>query len=143
MADVDAHVGNTRRSLQVTTPGFTNRYPRHRDSLAYTEVVDAATSSILRADATYTIRVGLAGTGCYSLESVNVPGQYLRHQNSRVHNSADDGSALLPADATWCARVGLTGTGVSLHTDAVGRRQHLGHHHPVGTLTAPAATTSQ
>ncbi|MEU8283745.1 AbfB domain-containing protein [Micromonospora sp. NPDC048905] len=107
---------NVRRSLQVTTPGFTNRYLRHRDSLAYTEVVDAASSSLLKADATYTIRAGLAGTGCYSFESVNFPGQYLRHQSSRVRNSPDDGSALLRADATWCARVGLTGTGVSLES---------------------------
>ncbi|WP_330440979.1 AbfB domain-containing protein [Micromonospora sp. NBC_00821] len=107
---------NTRRSLQVTTPGFTNRYLRHQDSLAYTEVVDAASSSLLKADATYTIRPGLAGAGCYSFESVNFPGQYLRHQNSRVRNSPDDGSALLRADATWCARTGLTGTGVSLES---------------------------
>ncbi|MFE9917986.1 AbfB domain-containing protein [Micromonospora sp. NPDC005553] len=107
---------NTRRSLQVTTPGFTNRYLRHQDSLAYTEVVDAASSGLLKADATYTIRPGLAGSGCFSFESVNFPGQYLRHQNSRVRNSPDDGSALLRADATWCARTGLTGTGVSLES---------------------------
>ncbi|MGW5561227.1 AbfB domain-containing protein [Micromonospora sp. NPDC003944] len=107
---------NTRRSLQVTTPGYTNRYLRHQDSLAYTEVVDAASSSLLKADATYTVRPGLAGSGCYSFESVNFPGQYLRHQNSRVRNSPDDGSALLRADATWCARTGLTGTGVSLES---------------------------
>ncbi|MFG1897888.1 AbfB domain-containing protein [Micromonospora zamorensis] len=107
---------NTRRSLQVTTPGFTNRYLRHQDSLAYTEVVAAASPSLLKADATYTIRAGLADAGCYSFESVNFPGQYLRHQNSRVRNSPDDGSALLRADATWCARVGLTGSGVSLES---------------------------
>ncbi|MFG2050489.1 AbfB domain-containing protein [Micromonospora sp. NPDC048935] len=107
---------DTRRSLQVTTPGFTDRYLRHRDSLAYTDVVDAASPSLLKADATYTIRAGLADAGCYSFESVNFPGQYLRHQNSRVRNSPDDGSALLRADATWCARVGLTGTGVSLES---------------------------
>ncbi|MET7709532.1 AbfB domain-containing protein [Micromonospora sp. NPDC005413] len=107
---------NTRRSLQVTTPGYTNRYLRHQDSLAYTEVVDAASSSLLKADATYTVRPGLADTGCYSFESVNFPGQYLRHQNSRVRNSPNDGSALTRADATWCARVGLTGTGVSLES---------------------------
>ncbi|MET8323804.1 AbfB domain-containing protein [Micromonospora sp. NPDC005189] len=107
---------NTRRSLQVTTPGYTNRYLRHQDSLAYTEVVDGASSSLLKADATYTVRPGLADTGCYSFESVNFPGQYLRHQNSRVRNSPNDGSALTRADATWCARVGLTGTGVSLES---------------------------
>ncbi|MBM7494590.1 hypothetical protein JOD64_005812 [Micromonospora luteifusca] len=107
---------NTRRSLQVTTPGYTNRYLRHQDGLAYTEVIAAASPSLLKADATYTVRAGLAGTGCYSFESVNFPGQYLRHQNSRVRNSPDDGSALTRADATWCARVGLTGSGVSLES---------------------------
>ncbi|MBU8861812.1 MULTISPECIES: AbfB domain-containing protein [unclassified Micromonospora] len=107
---------NTRRSLQVTTPGYTNRYLRHRDSLAYTEVVDAASSALLKNDATYTVRTGLADPACYSFESVNFPGQFLRHQESRVRNSPNDGSALMRADATWCARVGVTGSGVSLES---------------------------
>ncbi|MEU1810632.1 AbfB domain-containing protein [Micromonospora aurantiaca (nom. illeg.)] len=107
---------NNRRSFQVTTPGFTNRYLRHRDSLAYTEVVDAGSSALLKNDATYTVRAGLADPACYSFESVNYPGQFLRHQDSRVRNSPNDGSALLRADATWCARVGVTGSGVSLES---------------------------
>ncbi|MEU1885984.1 AbfB domain-containing protein [Micromonospora rifamycinica] len=107
---------NTRRSLQVTTPGYTDRFLRHRDSLAYTEVVNADSSALLRNDATYTVRAGLADAACYSFESVNFPGQFLRHQESRVRNSPDDGSALLRADATWCARVGVSGSGVSLES---------------------------
>ncbi|MEU1756140.1 AbfB domain-containing protein [Micromonospora matsumotoense] len=107
---------NTRRSLQVTTPGYTNRFLRHRDSLAYTEVVDGNSSAVLRNDATYTVRAGLADAACYSFESVNFPGQFLRHQESRVRNSPNDGSALLRADATWCARVGVSGGGVSLES---------------------------
>jgi hypothetical protein len=47
---------------------------------------------------------------------VNFPGQFLRHANSRVQNSVNDGSALLRADATWCARTGLTGSGVSFES---------------------------
>ncbi|MFF3856441.1 AbfB domain-containing protein [Micromonospora sp. NPDC002575] len=107
---------STRRSLQVTTPGYTNRYLRHRDSLAYTEIVTSDSPALLKNDATYTIRPGLADPNCYSFESVNFPGQYLRHVESRVRNSPDDGSALLRADATWCARTGLTGSGVSLES---------------------------
>jgi hypothetical protein len=107
---------NTRRSLQVTTAGYTDRYLRHLNSLAYTEVVNSASSAVLKADATYTVRSGLASASCYSFESVNVPGQYLRHANSRVQISANDGSALMRADATWCARSGLTGSGVSLES---------------------------
>ncbi|MCW6003996.1 AbfB domain-containing protein [Micromonospora sp. CPCC 205371] len=107
---------DVRRSFQVTTPGYTDRYLRHMNSLAYTEVVTAGSPELLRNDATYTIRAGLANAGCYSFESVNYPGQYLRHANSRVRNSVDDGSALMRADATWCARSGLTGGGVSLES---------------------------
>jgi len=107
---------NTRHSLQVTTPGLTNRYLRHMNSLAYTEVVTASSPALLKNDATYTIRPGLADASCYSFESVNFPGQYLRHQNSRVRNSVNDGTALMRADATWCARTGLSGTGVSLES---------------------------
>ncbi|GAA4445208.1 glycoside hydrolase family 2 [Phytohabitans houttuyneae] len=107
---------NGRVSFQVTTPGFTNRYLRHQNSLAYTEVVDAASAAVLKSDATYTVRAGLADGNCYSFESVNFPGQFLRHANSRVQNAVNDGSALLRADATWCARSGLTGGGVSLES---------------------------
>ncbi|HZM79864.1 MAG TPA: AbfB domain-containing protein [Candidatus Limnocylindrales bacterium] len=107
---------NTRRSLQVTTPGFTNRYLRHMNSLAYTEVVTSTSSTLLKNDATYTIRPGLADANCSSFESVNFPGQFLRHANSRVQNSVNDGTALMRADATWCARNGLTGSGISLES---------------------------
>jgi hypothetical protein len=107
---------NVRRSLQVTTPGYTDRYLRHMNSLAYTEVVNAGSPALLKNDATYTIRPGLADASCYSFESVNFPGQFLRHANSRVQNSVNDGSALMRADATWCARTGLTGSGVSFES---------------------------
>jgi hypothetical protein len=118
---------NQRRSLQVTTPGFTNRYLRHMNSLAYTEVVTASSPALLRNDATYTVRAGLANASCYSFESVNFPGQFLRHQNSRVRNSPDDGSALMRADATWCARNPLAGSGVSLESYNF-RGSYLRHH---------------
>ncbi|MEH0934593.1 AbfB domain-containing protein [Micromonospora psammae] len=118
---------DTRLSLRVTTAGHTDRYLRHRDSLAYTEVVTAGSPAVLKNDATYTVRRGLADAACYSFESVNYPGQYLRHAFSRVRNSPDDGSALMRADATWCARTGLTGTGVSLESYNY-RGSYLRHH---------------
>jgi hypothetical protein len=114
-AAVSLPVGS-RRSLRVTTSGYTDRYLRHKDSLAYTEAVNANSDALLKSDATYTVRTGLANAACYSFESVNYSGQYLRHANSRVQNSPDDGTALMRADATWCARGGLTGSGVSLES---------------------------
>ncbi|MFC9944056.1 AbfB domain-containing protein [Streptomyces pratensis] len=70
----------------------------------------------LKADATYTVRRGLADSSCYSFESVNFPGQYLRHAAGRVRNSPNDNTALFREDATFCSRPGLSGTGVTLES---------------------------
>ncbi|MET7417661.1 AbfB domain-containing protein [Dactylosporangium sp. NPDC005555] len=107
---------DVRRSLQVTTWGFTDRYLRHADSLAYTEIVNGGSGALLKADATYTVRRGLADSSCYSFESVNFPGQFLRHADSRVRNAVNDNSALFKADATFCARPGIGGTGVTFES---------------------------
>ncbi len=92
-----------RHSIRATTPGFDNRYIRHADGLGYTAVVDAAASDLLKQDATWTIVPGLIDSSCYSFESVNYPGEYLRHQAFRVKRNPSDGSALFKADATFCA----------------------------------------
>ncbi|MFY1690004.1 AbfB domain-containing protein [Plantactinospora sp. WMMB782] len=69
-----------------------------------------------RLDATFVVRSGLADRGCFSLESVNFPGYFLRHQNFRIHLHRRDGSALFAADATFCAVTGLAGRGISLRS---------------------------
>lgn len=107
---------NTTESLQVTTPGLADRYARHQNSLGYTEHVDSASPALLKQDATWWIRPGLSGSGCYSFESKNFPGQYLRHRDFRVRKDPDDGSDLFKRDATWCARPGQSGHDVSLES---------------------------
>ncbi|MET9930898.1 MULTISPECIES: AbfB domain-containing protein [unclassified Streptomyces] len=107
---------DVRRSLRVTTWGHTDRYLRHADSLAWTEVVDGGSAALLKQDATFTVRRGLADSSCYSFEAVNYPGRFLRHANSRVGTAADDGSALFRQDATFCARPGVGGTGVTFES---------------------------
>ena len=93
-----------RVSLRVTTPGFTDRYLRHRDSLAITSVVSASSSALDRADGTFVVRRGLADASCWSFEASNFPGQYLRHRAYRLRIDALDGSALGRSDATFCAQ---------------------------------------
>ncbi|ALO13570.1 Beta-galactosidase [Streptomyces venezuelae] len=107
---------DVRRSLRVTTWGNTDRYLRHADSLAWTETVNAGSGALLKQDATYTLRRGLADSSCYSFESVNYPGRYLRHTDSRVRTAADDGSVLFRQDATFRARPGIGGTGVTFES---------------------------
>ncbi|RZU51729.1 glycosyl hydrolase family 2 [Krasilnikovia cinnamomea] len=104
----DLPVGQNR-SFRVTTPGYTDRYLRHRDGLARTDVLSAGSPMLDRQDATFTVRAGLADNGCYSFESVNFPGQYLRHSGYRLQKAADDGSALFRQDATFCAQPPLNG----------------------------------
>jgi Glycosyl hydrolase catalytic core/Alpha-L-arabinofuranosidase B (ABFB) domain len=104
---------NVYKSLQVTTPGFTNRFVRHSGGLGFTEIVNAASDPLLKRDATFRIVKGLASDGCYSLQSLNFPGEYLRHQDARVRKDANDGSEAFRKDATWCANQGLAG-GMSL-----------------------------
>ncbi|MEO3755810.1 AbfB domain-containing protein [Streptomyces sp. B6B3] len=107
---------NTWQSLRVTTPGHTDRYLRHQDALAFTEPVTAASPQLLREDATWRLVPGLADPTCYSIESRNFPGEYLRHRNSRVERGRPDGTELFREDATWSAVPGLSGTGVSFRS---------------------------
>ncbi|MEU4163608.1 AbfB domain-containing protein [Actinoplanes sp. NPDC026670] len=107
---------DVQRSLQVTTWGHTDRYLRHAGGLGSTEIVGSGSSALLKQDATFTVRRGLADNSCYTFESVNYPGQYLRHADSRIRLAVNDGSALFAGDATFCARPGLGGTGVTLES---------------------------
>ncbi|WP_373682215.1 MULTISPECIES: AbfB domain-containing protein [Streptomyces] len=100
-------------SIRVTTPGFTNRYIRHYDGLGFTEVVDSASSGLLKQDATWKVKPGLANRLCYSFESRNYPGEYLRHRDFRVRREAGDNSAVYKADATWCPIQGNGGIRLS------------------------------
>lgn len=101
------------QTFQVTTPGFTNRVARHQNGLGYTSVINASSADGDKDDATFKVEPGRDNTTCYSFESKNFPGQFLRHQNGRVRKDAPDGSALFDQDATWCAQPGLSGQGVS------------------------------
>ncbi|WP_306211268.1 AbfB domain-containing protein [Actinoplanes sp. RD1] len=102
---------NKLASLRVTTPGYTDRYLRHQDGAARTDVISGTTA---RQDATFWVRPGLSNSSCYSFESRNYPGRYLRHRAYRVYSEANDGGSTFNADATFCARPGLSGGGTSL-----------------------------
>jgi hypothetical protein len=97
------------RSFRVTTPGFTDRYLRHRESLARTDVVTSASDGLTKADATFVVRRGLADPTCYSLESRNIAGQFLRHADFRVRLGTNDNTDLFRRDATFCAQQGSGG----------------------------------
>ncbi|SER17360.1 Glycosyl hydrolases family 2 [Lentzea xinjiangensis] len=97
------------RSFRVTSPGFTDRYLRHRDALARTDVVTSSSDGLLKSDATFVVRRGLADPTCYSLEARNFPNQYLRHADFRVRLATNDNTDIFRRDATFCAQQGTGG----------------------------------
>ncbi|MFJ8001029.1 AbfB domain-containing protein [Streptomyces sp. NPDC096310] len=111
-------------SVRVTTPGYTDRYVRHYDGLGSTEVVTAGSTALLKADATWKVKPGLANRLCYSFESRNYPGEYLRHRDFRVRRDASDNSPVHKEDATWCPVRGSGGIRLSA---ANFPRQYLRH----------------
>ncbi len=116
---------STLKSFQAATPGYTNRYMRHENGDGLTSVVDTASADLLKQDATFRIVPGLADLSCYSLESLNYPGEYLRHGDDlRVRKDRRDRSSSFDRTATFCAKTALNGTAqVSLEA-----LDHLGHY---------------
>ncbi|MBB4908383.1 glycoside hydrolase family 43 protein [Actinophytocola algeriensis] len=56
---------------------------------------------------------GLADSSGVSFESVNYPGEYLRHHNLAIQLAANDGTAAFRADATFHRTAGLADSGWS------------------------------
>ncbi len=90
---------DTLKSFQVMTGRLTDRYLRHFEPLGFTEIVNDSGPDLLKNDATFEIVRALADDECYSLESKSVPGEYLRHRNSRVYT--EDTPLDLAADTSW------------------------------------------
>ena len=100
-------------SLQATTACCTDQSIRHRNGAAVISVIGGNSSGLDKQDATWVVRRGLAGGTCLSFESVNYPGEFLRHSYGRLYLQTADGSSLFHADATFCPHPGANGKGSS------------------------------
>jgi hypothetical protein len=103
-------------SLHVTTAGYTTRYIAHTDTTVNTQVVSSSSSTTLKEQASWTVRTGLGNSACFSFESVDTPGSYIRHYNFELLLNANDGTKQFYEDATFCPQSGLSGTGTSLRS---------------------------
>jgi hypothetical protein len=75
---------------------------RHFQFLGRADRISAASSAVDRADSRFVVRRGLGRPACLSLESVNFPGQFLRHRDFVIHLDRRDGTRLFDQDATFC-----------------------------------------
>ncbi|TDZ28921.1 putative alpha-L-arabinofuranosidase B [Colletotrichum spinosum] len=101
-------------SFRVTTPGYTTRYLAHTGSVVNTQVVSSSSATALKQQGSWTIRAGLWNSACYSFESKDTPGSFIRHYNFELAVGANDGTKQFKEDATFCTEAGLNGQGSSI-----------------------------
>jgi hypothetical protein len=103
-------------SLHVTTPGYTTRYISHTGTTVNTQVVSSSNTTAVKEEASWTVQTGLGNSACFSFESVDTPGSYIRHYNFELLLNANDGTKQFYEDATFCPQSGLSGEGTSLRS---------------------------
>lgn len=103
-------------SLRATTACCTTRYIAHTGSTVNTQVVSSASPIAIKQQASWVVHTGLGNSGCFSFESVDSPGSYIRHSSYKLVVNANDGSKLFSEDATFCPQAGLNGQGNSMRS---------------------------
>jgi hypothetical protein len=100
-------------SLRATTSCCTTDYIRHQANAAVVSAITSSSPALDKSDATWIVRRGLADSSCYSFESRNYPGDFLRHYNYQLLRQPMTGTTQFRQDATFCAGTGKSGTGTS------------------------------
>lgn len=103
-------------SLRATSSCCTTRYIVRSGSVVSTRVVSSSSAAALKKQASWTVRTGLGNGACYSFESVDAPGSFLRHHYFDLVLYANDGSKQYAEDATFCSLAGLNGQGNSIRS---------------------------
>ena len=98
-------------SLRAALHGSTAQYLAHTETVVGTQAVSASSSIALKQQASWVVQEGLGNSDCFSFESVDTPGSYVRHAGFALLVNVDDGTRLFAEDATFCTLVGLNGQG--------------------------------
>ena len=87
-----------------------NRYIRH---FRFRGSIETRAKLLSPSDASFKIVKGLADETCYSFQSVNYPGHFLRHSHAALvlHPKGED--PLFKQEATFCLEPGRAGEGIS------------------------------
>ena len=122
-------------SLRITTAGYNTRYIAHTSNAVNTQVVTSSSSTALKQQASWTVRAGLANSGCVSFESRDTPGSYIRHNNFVLVVNANDNTKQFREDATFCPQAGLNGQGSSIRAWGYPTR-YFRHYNNVGYIAS-------
>jgi hypothetical protein len=122
-------------SLRATTSGYTDRYVAHTGSTVNTQVVSSSSTTALKQQASWTVRAGLSNSACFSFESKDTAGSYIRHNNFVLLLNANDGTKGFKEDATFCSIAGLNGQGNSIRAWGYPTR-YIRHYSNVGYIAS-------
>ncbi|KAG9189905.1 arabinofuranosidase/B-xylosidase precursor [Alternaria panax] len=122
-------------SLRATTAGYTDRYLAHTGATVNTQVVSSSSTALLKRQASWTVRAGLANSACFSFESKDTAGSYIRHYNFVLQVAANDGSKAFEEDATFCPQTGFSGSGSSIRAWGYPTR-YIRHYNNVGDIAS-------
>lgn len=122
-------------SMRATTACCTTRYIAHTGSTVNTQVVTSSSDTTLQQEASWIVQTGLGNSACYSFESVDTPGSYIRHSNYELYVDANDGSKLFSEDATFCPEAGLNGQGNSFRSWSYPTR-YWRHYNAIGYIAS-------
>ncbi|KAF4967452.1 hypothetical protein FSARC_5025 [Fusarium sarcochroum] len=101
-------------SLRLTTSGYTDRYIAHTGTTVNTQVITSSSATALKQQGSWTVRAGLANSGCVSFESKDTAGSFIRHQAFALLVNKNDNTKQFKEDATFCPQSGLNGQGTSI-----------------------------
>ncbi|CAH0034061.1 unnamed protein product [Clonostachys rhizophaga] len=103
-------------SLRATTSSSNTRYLAHTGTAVNTQVVTSSSATTLKQQASWRVRAGLGNSACFSFESVDTPGSYIRHSDFTLYVNANDNSKQFKEDATFCPQSGISGQGSSIRS---------------------------
>ncbi|RYO16518.1 putative alpha-L-arabinofuranosidase B [Alternaria arborescens] len=122
-------------SLRAITAGYTDRYLAHNGATVNTQVVSSSSTALLKRQASWTVRAGLANSACFSFESKDTAGSYIRHYNFVLQVQASDGSKAFKEDATFCPQTGFSGSGSSIRAWGYPTR-YIRHYNNIGDIAS-------
>jgi non-reducing end alpha-L-arabinofuranosidase len=107
-------------SIQLTSSGLTGDYLRHQGNDPTLNIISSQLTSSSAvsdlANATWVVRAGFADPSCFSFQSRDNPGNFIRHFNFILYAQPFDGAQLHAQDATFCAVTGNAGSGYSFQS---------------------------
>ena len=103
-------------SMRVTSPCCTDRYVAHSGANVATQPVSGSSPAALKQQASWIVRTGLGNSACWSFESVDSPGQFIRHSAYALQISPNDGTKIMHEDATFCSIAAVNGQGNSFRS---------------------------